>query len=106
MGCYGVRALGLLEVFGLTTALVAADAACKAGDVRIVTIDKNKPGNADKLEVPLLIVIKFEGTVSDVEMAIEAGIAAAKKVSGVSCSYIIPRVDEGIKGFVDTSCIG
>lgn len=106
MRCYGVRALGLLEVFGLTTALVAADAACKAGNVKIVTFDKNKPANADKLEVPLLIVIKFEGTVSDVEMAIEAGINAANKVSGVSCSYVIPRVDEGIKGFVDTSCIG
>ena len=45
MRCYRVKALGLLEVFGLTTALVAADAACKAGDVRIVTIDKNKPGD-------------------------------------------------------------
>ena len=105
MRCYGVRALGLLEVFGLTTALVAADAACKAGNVKIVTFDKNKPANADKLEVPLLIVIKFEGTVSDVEMAIDAGIKAANRVSGVSCSYIIPRVDEGIKVFVDTSCI-
>ena len=106
MRCYGVRALGLLEVFGLTTALVAADAACKAGNVKIVTFDKNKPANADKLEVPLLIVIKFEGTVSDVEMAIDAGIRAANKISGVSCSYVISRVDEGIKGFVETSCIG
>ena len=48
MRCYRVRALGLLEVFGLTTALVAADAACKAGDVRIVTMDKNKPAKDRK----------------------------------------------------------
>ena len=99
------KAVGLIEIYGLATALYAIDAACKAADVTVEYIDKNKPANADKLEVPLLIVIKFEGTVSDVEMAIDAGIRAANKISGVSCSYVIPRVDEGIKGFVDTSCI-
>ena len=98
-------ALGILEVFGLTTALVAADAACKAGDVKIQAFDKNKPANADKLPVPLLVVIKFRGSVSDVEMAMEAGIRVAKTISGVSCSYIIPSPDEGIKDFIDESCI-
>lgn len=100
-----MRALGILEVFGLTTALVAADAACKAGNIKIQAFDKNKPGNADKLPVPLLVAIKFRGSASDVEMAMEAGIKAANSISGVSCSYIIPSPDEGIRAFMDESCI-
>ena len=31
------RAVGILEVFGLTTAFLAADAGCKAGDVTLET---------------------------------------------------------------------
>lgn len=100
-----MRALGMIEVFGLTTALVAIDAACKAGDVQIVAIDNNKPANADKLPVPVLIVAKFQGSVSDVEMAMEAAKKAAEGVSGLSCSYIIPRPDSGIRPFVEKSCI-
>lgn len=98
-------ALGIIEVFGLTTALVSADAACKAGDVRIVAVDNNKPANADKLPVPVLIIVKFEGSVSDVEMAMDAAIQAAKAISGVNCSYIIPRPDSGIRSFINKSCI-
>lgn len=100
-----MRALGMIEVFGLTTALVAADAACKAGDVRIIAIDNNKPANADKLPVPVLIVVKFEGNVSDVEMAMEAAKKAAQSISGLSCSYVIPKPEEGIKTFIEKSCI-
>ena len=37
------KAVGILEVYGLTTAFVAADAACKAADVTLENLDKNKP---------------------------------------------------------------
>ena len=37
------EAVGMLEVFGLATAFAAADAGCKAGNVRLETFDKNKP---------------------------------------------------------------
>ena len=40
------EAVGMLEVFGLATAYAAADAGCKAGNVRLETFDKNKPANA------------------------------------------------------------
>ena len=66
------RAVGILEVFGLTTAFLAADAGCKAGDVTLENFDKNKPANADALPVPLLVTIKFRGTVADVEAAMQA----------------------------------
>ena len=61
------EAVGMLEVFGLATAFAAADAGCKAGDVSLETFDKNKPANADELPVPLIVMIKFRGSVSDVQ---------------------------------------
>ena len=76
------EAVGMIEVFGLVTAFVAADAACKAGNVTIETFDKNKPGNADALPVPLLVLVKIRGSVADVKAAMEAAEAAANGVSG------------------------
>ncbi|SHH43113.1 BMC domain-containing protein [Clostridium grantii] len=85
------HAIGFIEVFGMTTALVAADAGCKAANVTIEALDKNKPGNADSLPVPLLICVKFRGSVVDVEMAIEAAKRAANTVSGFVIAHIIPN---------------
>ena len=72
------EAVGILEVFGLATAFVAADAGCKAANVRLEVFDKNKPANADSLPVPLLVCIKFRGSVEDVTAAVEAGMAEAE----------------------------
>ena len=58
------EAVGILEVFGLATAFVAGDAGCKAANVRLEVFDKNKPANADSLPVPLLVCIKFRGSVN------------------------------------------
>ena len=85
------RAVGILEVFGLTTAFLAADAGCKAGDVTLENFDKNKPANADALPVPLLVTIKFRGTVTDVEAAMDAAKQVAASGAGIVHSYIIPR---------------
>ncbi len=71
-----MEAVGMLEVFGLATAFAAADAGCKAGNVRLENFDKNKPANADELPVPLIVMIKFRGQVADVEAALEAATAA------------------------------
>ncbi len=85
------EAVGLLEVYGLTCAFLAADAGCKAADVRLETFDKNKPANADALPVPLLVTVKFRGSVAAVEAAMEAGEAMAKSLTGVVQRHIIPR---------------
>lgn len=89
------EAVGLLEVFGLVAAFVAGDAGCKAANVTLEPFDRNKPANADKLPVPLLILVKFRGTVEDVKAAMEAGEEAAKKISGVVAKHIIanPETD-------------
>ncbi len=85
------EAVGLLEVYGLTCAFLAADAGCKAADVRLETFDKNKPANADSLPVPLLVTIKFRGSVAAVEAAMAAGEEMAKSLTGVVQKYIIAR---------------
>lgn len=85
------RAVGILEVFGLVCAFMAADAGCKAADVTLEPFDKNKPANADSLPVPLLVTIKFRGSVEDVTAAVEAGRAMAESLTGVVTSHVIPR---------------
>lgn len=88
------EAVGMLEVFGLATAYAAADAGCKAGNVRLETFDKNKPANADALPVPLIVMIKFRGSVSDVQAALDAAKARAEQLAGVVAEYEIARPTE------------
>ena len=87
------NATGIVEVYGLVTAFVASDAGCKAADVTVENFDKNKPGNPDELTVPLIVAIKFRGTVSAVEAAVEAAKAAAERVSGVVTSHILTSTE-------------
>ena len=83
------EAAGILEVYGLVCAFAAADAGCKAGNVRLEDFDKNKPNKAETLEVPLLVTIKFRGGISDVEAAMEAAEETAKRHTGVVSGHII-----------------
>ncbi|MDD7769937.1 BMC domain-containing protein [Suipraeoptans intestinalis] len=85
------EAVGILEVYGLVCAFLAADAGCKAGNVRLEYFDKNKPGNAEELPVPLLVTVKFRGAVADVEAALTAAKEKASQVTGVVQSYLIPN---------------
>ncbi|MBR2384847.1 MAG: BMC domain-containing protein [Clostridia bacterium] len=85
------NAVGILEVYGLTTAFVAADAACKAADVTLENFDKNKPANAESLPVPLLVTIKIRGNVAAVKAGLEAAKEAAEGVGGVVCMHVIPN---------------
>ena len=86
-----MEAVGLLEVYGLTCAFLAADAGCKAADVRLETFDKNKPANADALPVPLQVCVKFRGEIAAVEAAIEAAAAMAESLTGVVQKHVIAR---------------
>ncbi len=99
------EAVGILEVYGLTTAFVAADAGCKAANVHLEVFDKNKPANADELPVPLLVCIKYRGTVSDVTAAVQAGIEVAEKMTGVVQHYIIPNPEEGTEKMLKISAL-
>ena len=85
------EAVGIVELYGLVAAFAAADAGCKAANVTLEAFDKNKPANADALPVPLVVAIKFRGSVSDVKADVESATIRANEVSGVITSYIIPR---------------
>ncbi len=87
------QAVGMVEVYGLVAAFAACDAGCKAANVVVERFDKNKPANADSLPVPLLVCVKFRGSVSDVTSAVDAALEAASRVSGIVSHYIIPNVE-------------
>ena len=99
------EAVGMLEVFGLATAFAAADAGCKAGDVSLETFDKNKPANADELPVPLIVMIKFRGSVSDVQAALDAAKMKAEELAGVVADYEIERPTEDTEKMLNLSCL-
>jgi len=85
------EAVGLLEVFGLVCAFLAADAGCKAANVRLDVFDKNKPANADEMPIPLLVMVKFRGSVADVTEAMRAAEEVAREHGGIVQKHIIPR---------------
>ena len=95
-----MEAVGLLEVYGLTCAFLAADAGCKAANVRLEDFDRNRPSDPT-LPIPLLVTIKFRGTVADVEAAMAAAIPVAEKQSSVNSQHIItgpePEVEYMLK---------
>lgn len=99
------RAVGLLEVYGLSTALYAVDAGCKAANVKVEALDKNRPFSNQPLPAPLLIMIKFRGSLEDVKAAMEAGERAANTLTGCTNAKIIANPDEKLERFLQTSCL-
>ena len=100
------EAVGFVEVYGLVAAFVAGDAGCKAANVRIEVFDRNKPANADKLPVPLIVLVKFRGNVAAVEAAVEAAAEAAKTVSSVLSTHIIANPETDTEKMLRLSGLG
>ena len=100
-----MEAVGLLEVYGCCAAFVAADAACKAANVRIDALDKNKPANAESLPVPLVMVVKMRGSVADVNAAMDAAEEVANSLTGVISRYIIANPTEDTEKLLKISAI-
>ena len=101
-----MAALGLSEVYGFATSIVVADACAKAADVKIVAIDRNKPANADKCEVPLVMVVKFEGDPAAVEAAHDAGVAEAERRGLYITSRIIAGFSPEAEWFAHLTATG
>ena len=101
-----MNALGMVEVCGFTTSICCADIAAKAADVKIIALDKNKPAAGDSAEVPLIMNVKMEGSVSAVEMAVEAASAHAKEKGLFVSSHIIPRPGPGTEKMAALSDVG
>ena len=99
-------ALGMIEVYGFTTSIVVADRVAKTSDVKVVAIDKNKPANGDSAEVPLVMVVKFEGSAAAVEAALNAGSAEAKARNTYITSRIIAGQSPEIEWFAHLDATG
>jgi microcompartment protein CcmL/EutN len=83
------EAVGILEVYGLVCAFMAADSGCKAANVLLDPFDRNKPAGAESLPVPLLVTVKFRGSLEDVRAAMAAATNVAHAITGVVQSHII-----------------
>lgn len=97
------QAVGMIEVFGLVAAFAAGDAGCKAANVTMEVFDRNKPANADRLPVPLIVMVKFRGNVEDVTAAIEAANQVATKLTGVITKHIIANPVEDLEKMLHIS---
>ncbi|MBU9714219.1 BMC domain-containing protein [Evansella tamaricis] len=73
------KAIGFLEVQGYSVALAAMDQACKAADITIEGMDCNNPAQGDHAPIPVVVQVKFTGSVSDVKVALEVAKGEAKK---------------------------
>lgn len=85
-------ALGLIETVGLIGAIEAADAAAKAAAVRLPKAEVTQAA---------LVTVHIEGELGAVQAAVEAGVAACKRVGRLWSHVIIPRPDPGLDVIVD-----
>lgn len=88
-------AIGMLEVQGFSIALAAADAMCKAANITLEAFDANNPASAD-VKIPVIVQVKFQGGISDVNAALEAGRCAGEQYLDKSevVTRCIPAVSE------------
>lgn len=86
-------AVGVIETLGFPCVLAAADAMVKSGAVTIVYYGIAESGR-------LLVAVR--GQVSEVNMAMEAGIAVEEGVHGgkVITHYIVPNPPENVESIL------
>ena len=99
-------AIGIIEMFGFVTAITAADAAAKAADVKVIAIDSNKPANADSVEVPLIMAVKVQGSVSAVTAAVDAAARTAESISRLINKHIIARPTNDSQKMANRTSVG
>jgi ethanolamine utilization protein EutM len=88
------KAIALLEVQSLVSAIVGLDAMLKAADVRLVHIERRLGGR--------LVTVVVEGGVADVSEAATAGKAAAGAVGKVKLCEVISNPHPEIRKFIYT----
>ena len=91
------KAIALLEVQAMVTALVGLDAMIKAADVKLIHVEKRLGGR--------LVTVVVEGSVSAVQAAADAGKAAAAEVGNVKLCEVIARPHPEVMKFLRTDPI-
>ena len=77
-----MKALGMIETYGLVAAVEALDSALKAANVSLADMVRVKGGR---------VTVLVEGDVAAVKAAIDASQAAAGRVGSVANVHVIPR---------------
>ena len=88
------KAIALLEVQAMVTAIVGLDAMVKAANVKLIHVEKRLGGR--------LVTVVVEGSVGAVSAALEAGANAARAVGKVACAEVIPNPHPDIVKFIKT----
>lgn len=83
-------ALGMIEVYGVPTAVEIADAMCKAARVTLVGYENTDLGR---------ITVLIRGYIGEVNVAIAAGLKAVLRVDGgeLLSNHVIPRPHENLE---------
>ncbi len=79
--------LGVIETYGLTAAINAADAACKSASVTVLGYKKIGSG---------LVSVFFEGEISAVKTAIDSGVAAIRQPEFIKGRLVIARPEKQV----------
>lgn len=88
-----MKALGMIEVYGLLTAIEALDAALKAANVQLLSVTKVTGG---------LVCVQITGDVGATKAAIDASAAAAAKVGKVISVHVIPRPAQSVEAMLNS----
>ena len=81
------RALGMVETYGYTANIQAADAMLKAAEVSLVGQERIGAG---------LVTVFVQGDVGAVKAAVEAGQEASARIGEVVSAHVIPRPNCGV----------
>lgn len=84
---YDGMAIGVFELDSECACFVALDAAAKAANVRIQSVERNRLSAG--------ACVKMRGSVSDVNAAMEAALAAAAPIAKIVAHTVIASPDAG-----------
>lgn len=84
---YEGMAIGVFELDSECACFVALDAAAKAADVKIQSVERNRLGAG--------ACVKMRGGISDVNAAMEAALAKAEPIAKIVSHTIIASPSEG-----------
>ena len=87
------EALGMVETRGLTAAIEAADAMCKAANVTLVGTEKIGSG---------LVTVMVRGDVGAVKSAVEAGAVSAERLGELVAQHVITRPHTDVECILPT----
>lgn len=90
------EAIGLIETKGLVGGVEASDAMVKAADV--ILISKAYVGSG-------IVTVVCQGEVAAVKSAVDAGAVAAKRVSEVLATHVIPRPHPELEKILSGRCV-